>query len=241
MWKQLYVSSTFHIIMELKNENVNIDEFLKPTNMCDFDNPIIIQKAHNLTDNSSTDKEKAIAIFNYIRDEILFFFDPYFKTASNTLKKGGGFCMSKANLQVALLRAINIPARYHIVHLKADCTNPLFPKWYVKNSPPIIDHHSTCECYLNGKWIACDAALDKDLIKGAKAKGLYDQESFPQIDWDGENDLEIFNPWKVAEVGYFSNLDDFWSDTIKRCYSPKFITKIFLPFGNKSIKSARSH
>ena len=227
--------------MESKTENVNLADYLKPTKMCDSDNQIVIQKAQILTKNASTDKEKAKAIFYFIRDEIEFYMDPFFGTASNTLKKGGGFCVPKANLQIALLRVINIPARYHIVHLKAECTNPLFPKWIIKNFPPIIDHHSTCECYLNGKWIACDATLDKELIECAKTKGLYDQESFSQIDWDGENDLEIFNPWKVDEVGYFANLDDFWRDTIKRCYSPKFMMKMFLPFGNKSIKSIRSH
>jgi len=227
--------------MESKTENVNLDDYLKPTKMCDSDNQIVIRKAQVLTGSAPTEKEKAKAIFYFIRDEIEFLIDPYFKTASNTLKKAHGFCVSKSNLQIALLRAINIPARYHIVHLNADCTKPLFPNWIVKNSPPIIDHHPICECYLNGKWIACDTTLDKDLIEGVIAKGLYDKEFFPRIDWDGENDLEIFNPWKVADVGYFTNLDDFWSDTIKRCYSPKFIMKIILPFENKSIKSIRSH
>ncbi len=227
--------------MTLENENVNLDEYLKSTKMCDSDNPIIIQKAHELTDSASADKEKAIMIFNYIRDEIVFFMDPYFEKASNTLTKAQGFCVGKANLQIALLRAINIPARYHVVHLNKDCMIPFLPKWILKLFPPVIDHHPTCECYLNGKWIACDSTFDKDLIESAKLKGYISEEFFSQIDWDGENDLDTLIPWKVAEEGYFAILDDFWSDTVKRCYSPKFMMKIVLPFGNKYLKSVRSH
>ncbi|GAH95260.1 unnamed protein product, partial [marine sediment metagenome] len=36
--------------------------------------------------------------------------------ASVTLKIRNGFCVTKSNLQVALLRAINIPARYHLAY-----------------------------------------------------------------------------------------------------------------------------
>lgn len=110
-----------------------------------------------MTNEVSSDKEKAIAIFNYIRDDVEFFIDPYFETASNTLKAVKGFCASKANLQVALLRAVNIPARYHIFHVKKELMEPFLPKWLLKFFPDIIDHHPTCECYLNGEWIACEA------------------------------------------------------------------------------------
>ncbi len=218
---------------------VNLDDYLKSSKMCDSDNPIIIQKAQNLTNEVSSDKEKAIAIFNYIRDDVEFFMDPYFETASNTLKAVKGFCASKANLQVALLRAVNIPARYHIFHVKKELMKPFMPNWLLKFFPDNIDHHPTCECYLNEKWIACDATFDKKLIEGAKKKENLNQEAFPQIDWDGENNLNTLYPWKVAEEGYFASLDEFWRATIKRCYSPKFMMKILLPFGNKYMKKVR--
>lgn len=222
--------------MQIENDNVNLDDYLKPTKMCDSDNPIIIQKAHELTDSASTDKEKAKAIFYFIRDEIEFNMDPFFGIASNTLKEAHGFCVGKANLQIALLRAINIPARYHVIHLKKECMNAFLPKWVLKLFPPVIDHHPIGQCYLNGKWILCDATFDKNLVEGAKNKGYLEQKFFSPIDWDGENDLETLNPWKIAEKGNFANIDDLWRDTLKKSYSPKFMMKIILPFANRYLK-----
>ncbi len=227
--------------MSSVKEVSDLEDYLKPTKMCDSNTPDIISKAGNLTKMALTDKEKAMAIFDYVRDEIDFIMDPYFQTASNTLKKGIGFCVGKSNLQIAMLRAIKIPARYHIVHLDKECLDPFLLAWVSKQFPPIIDHHPICECYLNGKWVACDTTFDKAFIEGAKKQGYLDPELFSQLDWDGENDLNIFKQWSVAEVGYFANLDEFWQDTIKRCYSPKFMIKFALFFANKHLRSIRNH
>jgi hypothetical protein len=221
------------------NKNVNLADCLKPTKMCDSAHPFIVQKAQSLTKMADTDKEKAKAIFYYIRDSIEFFMDPFFSTASDTLRNVRGFCVSKSNLQVAMLRAINIPAIYHVVHLKIGSIAPFFPKWIIRSFPSVIDHHPICECFIDDKWIACDTILDKSLIDTAKMNGYLDQANFPEIDWDGENGLEIFNPWKVGEEGYFANLDSFWKDTLKRRYSPQFLIKFAIYFGNKNLKSVR--
>jgi len=238
--KILYNLDVLNLFMGFINENINLEDCLKPTTMCDASHPTIILKAQRLTNNTSSEKEKAMLIFTYIRDEIEFFMDPYFETASNTLKTTQGFCVSKSNLQIAMLRAIKIPALYHVVHLKRECIDPFFQKWIIRRFPSLVDHHPICECFLDGKWIACDTTLDKRLIESAKIKGLLDIAWFSQIDWDGRNDLEIFNPWKVAEEGYFANLDDFWRVTIKRRYWPKFLIEFAMNFVNKNLKAVRN-
>ena len=86
--------------MKSKTENVNLDDYLKPTKMCDSDNQIVIQKAQALTEIASTDKEKAKAIFYFIRDEIEFYMSPYFGTASNTLKQGNIKCFPNKSLEI---------------------------------------------------------------------------------------------------------------------------------------------
>lgn len=207
--------------------------------MCDSDNPFIIKKALTITESETNDKEKAIRIFYFVRDEIKFQINPYFSTASNTLNYRHGFCVSKSNLQIAMLRVLNIPARYHVVHLQSSCLNPFFPDWIANNFPEIIDHHPICECFLNDTWVACDATLDKDLIIGAKGKGYLDQDVFSEIDWDGESNLKIFDPWKVSDVGFFSNLDRFWGETIQRRYSTKLLVNILGSFGARHLDSIR--
>ena len=225
--------------MEIVNPSLNIDEFLCPTQMCDSNNPFIITKALNLTEGATTNKEKAMRIFYFVRDKIKYQINPYFSTASRTLNYRHGFCVSKSNLQIALLRALNIPARYHVVNLQSSCLNPFFPNWIVKNFPEIIDHHSICECFLNNTWVACDSTFDKDLIDGAKIKGILSQDVFSEIDWDGEGNLEIFDPWKVSDVDFFSNLDRFWGETIQRRYSAKLLVNIIGTFGAKHLDFIR--
>ena len=91
-----------------------MEHFLKPTKFCDCDNQKIIAKAKALTQNDKTPKEAALSIIHFVRDQIAFKGGLIVK-ASRTLKKGNGFCVTKSNLQVALLRAVNIPARYQIL------------------------------------------------------------------------------------------------------------------------------
>ena len=58
-------------------------------------------------------KEKALAIFNYVRDQVSYSF--YYDTAygaTGTLSRGYGNCVDQAHLVIALARAAGIPARY---------------------------------------------------------------------------------------------------------------------------------
>jgi transglutaminase-like putative cysteine protease len=201
-------------------------EYLIPTTLCDCNNPLIVEKAKNLTEGLLDDVEKAKKIFYYIRDEFPYRVDPYFKTASNTLKQKYGFCVSKANLQIAFLRSLGIPARYHICHLKTECIEPFFPEKLIEKGSDIIDHHGYCECFLNDQWVACDATIDKGLIDGAKEKGILGDDVYSKIDWDGKSNLEIFTPWKIKEVGSFSDIDKFWIETLDKHYRPKILMKL---------------
>ena len=58
--------------------------YLKPTDFCDCENQTIIAMAHRLAKGCETDKEKALNIFYFVRDEIPFMLD-YIVKASETL------------------------------------------------------------------------------------------------------------------------------------------------------------
>ncbi len=177
--------------MNQPSNKIDLDDYLVSSPLGDSNNVELIQKTQDLTNNLPNDKEKAIKIFYFLRDKFLYKTDPFFKSASDTLQKGYGDCASKSHLQIAMLRAIKIPARFHIIYLKFDVLKPFFPKWINEISASRVVQHSFCECFLNGKWIACDSTFDKMLLDGARSKGLIkEQNAYSQIEWDGEHDLE---------------------------------------------------
>jgi transglutaminase-like putative cysteine protease len=116
-----------------------MDEYLEPTELCDCSNPIIVNKSNELVGGSSTPKEAALKIFQFVKDEIPFKANRADERASETLQIGSGFCVTKSNLHVALLRAIGIPARYHHVHLRKEIlidgypVKPCFRKSWFQN------------------------------------------------------------------------------------------------------------
>jgi len=211
-----------------------MDEYLKPTKLCDCDNAELREKAVEITAGAESPKEAALEIFYFMRDEIPFGFglhDPATETASRTLRRGYGDCGSKTNLQVALLRAVGIPARYHYVRAKGDILKGFFPK-FIFDRFPVDAGHFWCECYVSGRWIACETLLDKPLYEGMLSKGLITREQIPTIDWDGETDLILLRPWIVKDVATFPHYEELIEELLERGYTkeglpPRMLMKLF--------------
>lgn len=190
----------------------SMEDYLKPTEFCDCNNQEIINKAKELTKNDKTPKEAALIIFCFVRDQIPFM-PGYIVKASETLKEGDGLCVTKSNLQVALLRAVNIPARYHLAFLSKECVKGIVSDY--EFLPDVITFHPWCECYLTTKWIGCDTLFDKALTEAIYNKDVHTKEDIPTIDWDGENDLNTMTKWMVEDKGTYSSLDDLFREVQK--------------------------
>ena len=184
-----------------------MEDYLKSTKFCDCNHQEIIEKAKELTKNDGTPKEAALSIFHFVRDQILFKTGNVVK-ASVTLKIRNGFCVTKSNLQVALLRAINIPARYHLAYLSKDVLKGVVPGIESDDIHEIITYHPWCECYLSKKWISCDTLFEKALIETIYKEGIHSKEDIPIIDWDGESDLNTMTAWMIEDKGTYDSLDD---------------------------------
>ena len=90
----------------------DLTPYLKASGHCAL-NSQIKTLAKSLTKNCKTDKEKANAIFKYVRDKVDYSF--YYnskKSASGALSAKKANCCDKSNLIVALCRASDIAARY---------------------------------------------------------------------------------------------------------------------------------
>lgn len=89
-------------------------EYLKETQMLDYSHPNIQKLIYDKQWKQMIEFNRIQAIYNYVRDEILFGYnsDDYIP-ASKVLADGYGQCNTKGTLFMALLRACDIPCRIH--------------------------------------------------------------------------------------------------------------------------------
>ena len=122
----------------LKINTVNVNP--KPV----IDTSSVAALAKSLTAGSTSTYNSAVALFNWVRNNISYSF--YYNTkygASGTLKYRTGNCCDYSNLLVALARNAGITARY--VHGTCQFSSGT---WY---------GHVWTQLYVNGKWYNADA------------------------------------------------------------------------------------
>lgn len=187
--------------------SADLAEFVLPTKYCNADDPRVISKAEELTANANDPRAAALEIHAWIRDRFLFGFTPVDEKASETLGGTLGWCVTKTNLQIAMLRALGIPARFHQVVLSKAALKDLIsgPMYMVIKDP--IWFHPWCECYLEGKWITCDLWIDRHTHQAALQAGVYDPSYFPGVEWNGKDDLNIVEHWLQEDRGTMASYD----------------------------------
>ena len=154
----------------------NRQEYLQPSDLCDFDrSPEIRAKAMELTKGCITTRQQFRQLFGFVK-ELPYGLEDWDVAASETLAKGWGMCSGKSNLLVALLRSLGIPARYRVYRIKAEVNlwievtaeRALLQRL---GAAPSGQDHVDCEVWL-GKWHPCDPARDTSLERGMKALGV---------------------------------------------------------------------
>ena len=104
------------IMRGIQRNERDMERYLGCSETIDCDRESIKAKARELTEGLLTEREKAIALFYFVRDSIKF--NPYspgelleYNKASVVLERGYGFCYQKAIVLAAMSRAAGIPAR----------------------------------------------------------------------------------------------------------------------------------
>lgn len=194
---------------------------LGATDLIDTDHPSIRMTAARLTQGKTSDREKAVAIHDFVRDQIAYGFGPKFydHRASEVLRSRRGFCNPKGTLFIALLRASGIPARQHFVEI-----SPEILRGIVDPGTEWMDHSYT-EVWLDGRWIAVDSYIvDPLLFAGARhrlqAEGLeygYGAHRNGSLEWNGRNDnFSQFikgNGLTNRDFGIHSDVRSFYANT----------------------------
>ena len=107
------LDSTSNSGINPKNTISDLTAYLKASTNCQVNNSQIKKLVDSLTKGLKTDKEKATAIYNYVRDSISYSF--YYNTRHGgvgTLNAKSGNCVDQAHLLVAMYRTAGLAARY---------------------------------------------------------------------------------------------------------------------------------
>ncbi len=145
---------------------LNLDRFLESTELIDWENEFIKEKASELRAGASNAEEIAERIFYFIRDEIRYAFrvpreSGHFK-ASTILQTKMGFCTLKAILFCALARNCGIPAGIYFF----DIVDYSLPEKFVQLlRTRTMYRHGVPTLLLNGAWRKLDATLDSQLVQ----------------------------------------------------------------------------
>ncbi len=101
-----------------------MEEYLRASEVIDWQHPDIIELAKQITSGHETSTAIAKACFQWVRDEICHSFDyqmnPVTCRASDVLRYKTGYCYAKSHLLAALLRANKIPAGFCYQRLSID-------------------------------------------------------------------------------------------------------------------------
>jgi len=179
-----------------------IDEtYLLPTDMIDSDSPVILEHAEKIIGTTKVSAiDQAIKLFYAVRDGI--WYDPYYPfyrpehyRASNVLKSGRGYCVSKASLLCALGRARKIPSRLGFANVR----NHLATRQLIEFlGSDLFVYHGFTEFYLEGKWVKATPAFNIELCKRHKVIPL---------EFNGRED-SIFQPYSLEKKKFMEYLDD---------------------------------
>lgn len=140
----------------------SIEDYLKPTATIDSDDELVREQAQALTRGAGDSAVRAKNLFYWVRDKIKYhplvpieMFEHYL--ASQTLKRGEGFCVEKAAVLAALARAAGIPARLHFADIRNYLVSPSILEVMETN---LFSYHGYTELYVEEKWVKATPAFD---------------------------------------------------------------------------------
>ncbi len=229
-------------IVERKIYNRMDEKYLLPTPIIDSDHRDVIAYATQTIGEIGQDPiAMAVKLYYAVRDDI--WYDPYYPfylpehyRASNVLKSGRGYCVSKASLLCAVGRACGIPSRIGF----ADVKNHLATRQLIEfMGSDLFVYHGFTEFFLEDKWIKATPAFNLELCLKHKVRPL---------EFNGRED-SLFQPYNEEKrlfmeyVAYHEACDDIPVDRIvaawEKAYGKERVRKWIKDFEQKGGASGR--
>jgi len=176
------------------------ERWLRPTFFIDSDHPLVAGFAREVAGAAATPRDKATRLYYAVRDR--FRYDPYriemneahFR-ASGCIERGYGFCISKAVLLAAVLRAEGVPARLGF----GDVRNHLATERLLElNNGDVFYYHGYTDVLLDGRWVKATPAFNIELCEKF---GVH------PLEFDGRAD-SVFHPYDKAGRRHMEYVND---------------------------------
>jgi transglutaminase-like putative cysteine protease len=178
-----------------------LEFYLEPTFFIDSDHEIVKDFVIRNISPEMSNKEKAVALFYSIRDQL--FYSPYDidftkngMKASSIIERKKGYCVAKAVALCAVLRASGVPARLGLADVKNHLTTKRLKEIMGTDT---FYYHGYTEIYLNGKWLKATPTFNKELCEKFRVKPL---------DFDGKSD-SLFHEFDEKGRKHMSYIRDF--------------------------------
>jgi hypothetical protein len=227
--------------------------WLRGTRQLDVTSPKLRTKTLALTQLLRTDREKAVALHDFVQNLPFACVADYSSlTAEGVLKIGQGDCFTKGMLFVAMLRCAGVPARLRFVSLPVH-----FLRGIIEPEESTIMHAMT-EVLLDDRWILTDSYVPDLLLFTAASKKLkaenqalgygihiagsqfwdgtkdasaqcvaIDAGSLPTVDWGVAHDPEIF----YADPSH---------SELRRKFATRMKWRLAAPLVNKRVAALRA-
>lgn len=198
-------------------------DLLSETNILNY-NDADIQALINERNWKSLDAfDKIGAAYTFVKDEIKFGYNKSDDiTASQVLADGYGQCNTKGNLLMALLRALDIPCRFHGFTIDQQLQKGAIPNYIFWLAPKYIIH-SWVEVYFIGKWINLEGfILDNQYLSAIQNQFSNSKNAFcgygiatqclqsPETEWSG-TDTYIQKEGIHDDFGLYDSPDEFYN------------------------------
>ncbi|MCK0162549.1 transglutaminase-like domain-containing protein [Marinobacter sp. S6332] len=167
-------------------------------------------------------KQAVKSIYYFVRDEIKFGYNRDDSiSASDVLANGYGQCNTKGTLFMALLRALDIPCRFHGFTIFNALQRGAIPTYLMPFAPNRI-LHSWVEVLLDGEWLNVEGFIIDQVFLTKVQQAFPNRTSFsgygisvpclqkPSNEFDG-NDTYIQAEGIADDFGVFDNPDEFYS------------------------------
>lgn len=185
------------------------EDFLGSSDLLDLQDSRLRLRAHALTQLCTTDREKALAIYRYVK-KLLFArsFGFRSRTAREVMDLGRGDGGDKSILLVALLRRAGIPARIRLIELRGEVLRGL-------NTNRATTIRPFVEIWLHGRWVRTDThifdvgyvAAARQRLKDHHWEWGYGIHRNGQSLWNGTDDAYLgafptgSDPMVIASLG----------------------------------------
>ncbi len=201
-----------------------MNKYFQETPLLNYKEPSISQLINKRGWMAMTDKEKISHIYGFVKDEILFGYNQSDTIpASVVLRDGYGQCNTKATLFMALLRAVEIPCRFHGFTINKRLQKGAIEGIFYRLAPEEIIH-SWVEVNYNGCWINLEGLI-LDINYLTRVQKMYPacEDSFcgygvattsfknPPVNWTG-GDTYIQKEGIDQDFGIYDSPDEFYRE-----------------------------